>query len=71
MTVDSYSAHASATIEVTRDSLNRATEGLPAAVRFALGYPLKIRQGTLTMVLPDGRRLLFRGTEDGPSAEMI
>ncbi|MBN8945369.1 MAG: class I SAM-dependent methyltransferase [Rhizobiales bacterium] len=71
MTVDSYPSHPSHTIEVTRDSLGRATEGLPAAVRFALGYPLKIRQGTLTMVLPDGRRLLFRGTEDGPSAEMI
>ncbi len=71
MTIESYPSHLSQTIEVTHDSLRRATEGLPAAVRFALGYPLKIRQGALTMVLPDGRRLLFRGAEDGPSAEMV
>ncbi|QCI68822.1 SAM-dependent methyltransferase [Phreatobacter stygius] len=71
MTVDSYQPNLDQTIEVTRDSLRRATEGLPAAVRFALGYPLKIRYGTLIMGLPDGRRLLFRGGEAGPSAEMI
>jgi cyclopropane-fatty-acyl-phospholipid synthase len=59
------------TIEVTRDSLRRATAGLPSLMRLALGYPLKIRYGSLTLRLPDGRRLLFRGAEPGPSAEMI
>ena len=71
MTVESLHSQSAETIEVTRDSLRRATEGLPGAVRFALGYPLKIRSGALTMVLPDGRRLLFRGHEDGPTAELI
>ena len=59
------------TIEVTRDTLRRATAGLPSLLRLALGYPLAIRYGQLTMRLPDGRRLLFRGTEPGPQAEMI
>ena len=71
MTVESLHAQSADIIEVTRDNLRRATEGLPRAVRFALGYPLKIRSGALTMVLPDGRRLLFRGHEPGPSAELI
>lgn len=59
------------TIEVTRETLRRATRGLPSVLRLALGYPLGIRYGALTMRLPDGRRLLFRGKEPGPSAEMI
>ena len=59
------------TIEVTRETLRRATQGLPSVLRLALGYPLGIRYGVLTMRFPDGRRLLFRGKEPGPSAEMI
>lgn len=59
------------TIEVTRETLRRATRGLPSVLRLALGYPLGIRYGTLTMRLPDGRKLLFRGKEPGPSAEMV
>ena len=59
------------TIEVTRDTLRRATQGLPSLLRLALGYPLGIRYGTLTMRMPDGRRLLFRGREPGPSADMV
>lgn len=59
------------TIEVTRASLKRATAGLPSIMRLALGFALDIRYGTLTMRLPDRRRLIFRGREKGPSAEMI
>ncbi len=54
------------TIEVTKETLRRATQGLPSLLRLALGYPLAIRYGQLTMRLPDGRRLLFRGAEAGP-----
>jgi cyclopropane-fatty-acyl-phospholipid synthase len=61
----------SETIEVTRETLGRVTAGLPRFVRYALGYPLKIRAGTLTLTLPDGRRLVFRGREPGPQAEMV
>lgn len=59
------------TIEVTRDTLARATRDLPGMVRRAFGYAASIRAGELTIQLPDGRRFLFRGFEPGPSAEMI
>ncbi|QCK87234.1 class I SAM-dependent methyltransferase [Phreatobacter aquaticus] len=65
------SAPFSSVIEVTRESLRMATAGLPLIVRQALKYPLDIRRGRLTVTLPDGRRLVFRGADDGPSAEVI
>ncbi|MEI8144718.1 MAG: cyclopropane-fatty-acyl-phospholipid synthase family protein [Alphaproteobacteria bacterium] len=58
-------------IELTQDTLRRATAGLPAAVRFAMGYAIRIRRGTLALTLPDGRRLVARGAEPGPEAEMV
>lgn len=59
------------TVDATRETLRRALADLPSMVRLALGQALKIRRGTLTLRLPDGRRLAFRGPEAGPSAEMI
>jgi cyclopropane-fatty-acyl-phospholipid synthase len=72
MTIDAErSAPFSTVFEVTRDTLRAATAGLPMLVRQALKYPLNIRCGVLTLTLPDGRRLVFRGDEDGPRADMI
>jgi cyclopropane-fatty-acyl-phospholipid synthase len=71
MSLETTSRHSqSDTVEVTRDTLKRVAAGLPSLVRVALGYALSIRRGTLTMRLPDGRRLVFRGQEPGPSAEI-
>lgn len=72
MTIDTErSTPFSDVIEVTRETLRMATAGLPFIVRQALKYPLDIRRGRLTVTLQDGRRLVFRGADDGPSAEMI
>ncbi len=72
MSIETSSRHQhSDTVEVTRETLKRAAAGLPSLVRVALGYALSIRRGILTMRLPDGRRLVFRGAEPGPSAEIV
>jgi cyclopropane-fatty-acyl-phospholipid synthase len=72
MTIDSErSTPFSDVVEVTRETLRMATAGLPFIVRQALKYPLDIRRGRLTVTLPDGRRLVFRGDEQGPSAEIV
>jgi cyclopropane-fatty-acyl-phospholipid synthase len=72
MSLETTSRHQhSDTVEVTRETLKRVASGLPSLVRVAFGYALSIRRGTLVMRLPDGRRLVFRGAEPGPSAEMI
>lgn len=72
MSINSPAARPQAdTIEVTRDSLRQATSGLPSLVRIALGYALNIQRGALVMRMPDGRRLLFKGPEPGPAAEIV
>jgi cyclopropane-fatty-acyl-phospholipid synthase len=71
MTISDSVRRPAETIEINPATLKAAMAGLPALVRFALGYPMKIRAGSLVMQLPDGRRLLFKGTEPGPDAEMI
>lgn len=45
-------------------------KGLPRGVRFALKLLLKIREGELTVILPDGTGLVFKGEQAGPSARI-
>jgi cyclopropane-fatty-acyl-phospholipid synthase len=72
MTTDAYpSTPMATTFEVTRETLRRASAGLPSPVRLALNYALKVRKGVLTIAFPDQRRLVFRGEQDGPAAEMV
>ncbi len=54
-------------IDVTRENLRRLP-GLPLVVRFAFRILLKLKAGSLTAILPDGRRLRFRGGEPGGDA---
>ena len=44
--------------------------GLPRGVRFVLKMLLNIKEGALTVVLPDGRALAFKGEHSGPKAEI-
>ncbi len=55
-----------APVAVTADTLKDATRDLPAFVRAAFGYAVKISHGSLIAQLPDGRRYRFEGTETGP-----
>ncbi|MBL9010516.1 MAG: class I SAM-dependent methyltransferase [Alphaproteobacteria bacterium] len=45
-----------------------AYRGLPFAARMVLTALERIRFGSMTLALPDGRRFEFRGAEPGPSA---
>ncbi len=60
-----------APVAVTADTLKDATRDLPAFVRAAFGYAVKISHGSLIAQLPDGRRYRFEGAEPGPAAEII
>lgn len=52
-------------------SVAEVTKGLSFATRQALKLAARIRLGALTVTLPDGRSLLFRGSEPGPEAQLI
>ncbi len=60
-----------APVAVTAATLMDAAGDLPAFVRAAFGYAVKISHGSLVAQLPDGRRYRFAGTEPGPEAEII
>ena len=45
-------------------------DGLPRGVRLVLKMLLNIKEGLLTVVLPDGRTLAFKGENPGPDAEI-
>jgi cyclopropane-fatty-acyl-phospholipid synthase len=60
-----------APLPVTRDTLESATRGLPFAARKALALAAGLVWGSLTVTLPDGRALLFRGREPGLAAAMV
>ncbi len=49
--------------------INRLRD-VPRSVRFALHRLLKLKFGSLTVRLPDGRALRFEGAEPGPDARM-
>lgn len=45
--------------------------GIPPLARMVFGALAKIRHGSMTVTLPDGRRLVFRGAEPGENAELV
>lgn len=57
-------------LDVTHANISRIA-GVPRLARIAFHALLKIKRGSLLIVLPDGRRLRFRGSEPGEDAEMI
>ncbi len=56
-------------IDVTSENLGRLP-GIPLLVRFAFRILLRLKSGSLTAILPDGRQLRFRGGEPGAEAIM-
>ena len=56
---------------VTGDTVSTAASGLPLEVKLALKVATKLAIGQLTVVLPDGRSLVFRGAQPGPQATLI
>ena len=61
----------SAPILVTPDTRKAALTGLPGTARLAFALAENIRCGTLEVALPDGRTLIFRGPQSGPTASMV
>lgn len=57
-------------VNVTSANIGSIT-GIPPLARIAFRALLKIRHGSILMILPDGRRLQFRGTEPGEDAVMV
>jgi cyclopropane-fatty-acyl-phospholipid synthase len=56
-------------VDVTSANIS-SIAGIPRLARFAFRALLQIRRGSLLVVLPDGRRLNFRGREPGENAVM-
>jgi cyclopropane-fatty-acyl-phospholipid synthase len=59
-----------ATLLVTTANVAEVSKGLSFATRQALKLAARLTRGELTVTLPDGRILLFRGTETGPHAQI-
>lgn len=60
----------SAPLIVTPDNVAEVTKGLTFATRQALKLAARLHCGELTVTLPDGRLLLFKGAEPGPQAQI-
>jgi len=60
---------ASLTAPADRDAI-RSLSGIPRSFRFGLSLLLKLKAGSLTVVLPDGRALRFTGDAPGPDARL-
>jgi cyclopropane-fatty-acyl-phospholipid synthase len=58
-------------VPVSAESMAEHTKGLPFATRQALAFAARLRYGTLTIELPDGRRLCCGGQLPGPQATLI
>ncbi len=56
---------------VTPATVAGISRGLTFATRQALKLAARLQCGELTVTLPDGRTLLFRGSEPGPQAEIV
>ncbi|MGB5948498.1 MAG: cyclopropane-fatty-acyl-phospholipid synthase family protein [Parvibaculum sp.] len=67
--LEECSTHGAETIDVTAANLNRIT-GLPRLLRLVFRALVHMRHGSLTILLPDGRRLRFSGREPGADAVM-
>ena len=48
----------------------KALTGVPGVLKFALRLLLRLKRGALTVVLPDGRVLPFKGQKAGPEARI-
>ena len=57
-------------VTVTPDNVS-TIGGIPRLARLVFRSLARVRHGSMTVTLPDGRRLLFRGTEPGEDAEII
>ncbi len=55
-------------IRVSPGSVPAALGDLPLPTRLAFRFAAQLRRGTLEALLPDGRRYVFGGAEDGPAA---
>ncbi|MEL7487292.1 MAG: cyclopropane-fatty-acyl-phospholipid synthase family protein [Pseudomonadota bacterium] len=64
-------AESGASIVVTPETRQAALQGTPLMMRLAATIADKLRYGTLTLQLPDGRRLVFRGQEECEHAATI
>jgi cyclopropane-fatty-acyl-phospholipid synthase len=58
-------------LTVSPQMIDQVVRDLPRMARLALAFAAKLRHGTLTVQLPDGRSLVFGGAEPGPHATMI
>ncbi|MFO1148794.1 MAG: cyclopropane-fatty-acyl-phospholipid synthase family protein [Alsobacter sp.] len=58
-------------VALTHATVSRHVADLPFAARKAMEFATRIRIGSLTVTLPDGRVFLFRGEKSGPDAELI
>ena len=56
---------------VPSETVASATRGLPLEVKLALQVAARLKIGALTVVLPDGRSLEFRGDVPGPEATLV
>lgn len=56
---------------VTSETVSNVTRGLPLEVKLALQVAARLKIGQLTVVLPDGRSLVFRGDLPGPEATLV
>ncbi|MDP1628174.1 cyclopropane-fatty-acyl-phospholipid synthase family protein [Parvibaculum sp.] len=61
---------AAESVDVTPANL-RTMPGIPPLARLAFRALLKIRHGSILMILPDGRKLRFQGSEPGEHAVMV
>lgn len=57
------------TIYADRRSID-LLDNVPRGVRFALRMLLNMKEGTLSVVLPDGRKITFQGKVEGAEAEI-
>jgi cyclopropane-fatty-acyl-phospholipid synthase len=53
---------------VTAANLEEITAGMPPVTRGAFAYGTRIERGSLTIILPDRRQFMFRGSQRGPEA---
>jgi cyclopropane-fatty-acyl-phospholipid synthase len=58
------------TITIGPQTRDAALSGIPRLAKIAFRLAERIQRGTLNVTLPDGRQMVFRGPEPGPSASM-
>ena len=71
MTFAPAQSHPAEAIAIDPASAKAHGRDLPAPLRKTIELASRIERGTLTLALPDGRRLLFRGAGSGPNALLI